>query len=275
MGHQHIITVNNLSAGYSSRGFNNIVFENANFSIAKGEFVGILGPNGAGKTTLFKLLLGILKPISGEVSVLGEKCQSSNCQTNCKIGYVPQRHTFNSDSMIESLEIVRLGINGRKFGFSLPASSRREREAAFDMLKVVGAEDLVHRPLSALSGGELQRIFLAQALVGDPDILFLDEPLASLDIRRENEFVRLIKKIADERNITVLLIAHNINPLLPALSKVIYIANGRVAVGDTGEVLNSKFLTKLYNSPVEVLRDSHGRIAIIGVEEGCHHLSHE
>ena len=140
-----------------------------------------------------------------------------------------------------------------------------------EMLKVVGAKDLVHRPVSSLSGGEQQRIFLAQALVGNPDILFLDEPLASLDIRRENEFVRLIKKIADERNITVLLIAHNINPLLPALSKVIYIANGRVAVGDTGEVFNSKFLTKLYNSPVEVLRDSHGRIAIIGVEEGCHH----
>jgi zinc/manganese transport system ATP-binding protein len=275
MEEQNIITVKNLSAGYSSRESNNIVFENANFSIAKGEFVGILGPNGAGKTTLFKLLLGILKPITGEITVLGERCQSSNCPINCKIGYVPQRHTFNSESMIESLEIVRLGINGQKMGFSLPAVARREKEEAFEILKIVGAKDLAHRPLNALSGGERQRIFLAQALVGNPDILFLDEPLASLDIRREHEFVRLIKKIARERNITVLLIAHNINPLLPVLNKVIYIASGRVAVGDAGEVFTSEFLTKLYSSPVEVLRDSHGRIAIIGAEEGGHHHDHD
>jgi len=272
---QNVITVKNLSAGYSSRRTNNIVFENANFSIAKGEFVGILGPNGAGKTTLFKVLLGILKPMSGEVGVLGEKCKSSNCQTNCKIGYVPQRHTFNSDSMIEALEIVRLGINGRKYGFSLPATSRMERAAAFEMLKIVGAQDLAYRPLGALSGGELQRIFLAQALVGNPDLLFLDEPLASLDIRRENEFVRLIKKTAQERNITVLLIAHNINPLLPVLNKVIYVANHRVLVGDANEVFTSAFLTKLYNSPVEVLRDSFGRIAIIGAQEGGHECDHK
>jgi zinc/manganese transport system ATP-binding protein len=274
MEKQNIITVKNLSAGYSSRESNNIVFENANFSIAKGEFVGVLGPNGAGKTTLFKLLLGILKPISGEVNVLGEKCDSSSCQTNCKIGYVPQRHTFNSDSMIEALEIVRLGINGNKMGFSLPATARRELEEALEMLKIVGAQELAHRPLSALSGGELQRIFLAQALVGGPDILFLDEPLASLDIRRENEFVKLIKKIAEERNITVLLIAHNINPLLSVLTKVIYVANHRVLVGDVNNVFTSEFLTKLYNSPVEVLRDSHGRIAIIGAQEGGHDHNH-
>ena len=271
---QNVIIVKNLAAGYSSRGTNSIVFENANFSIAKGEFVGILGPNGAGKTTLFKILLGILKPIRGEVSILGEKCQSQSCEVNCKIGYVPQRHTFSSDSLIEALEIVRLGINGRKMGFSLPATSRREKKEALEMLKIVGAQDLAHRPLSALSGGEQQRIFLAQALVGNPDLLFLDEPLASLDIRRENEFVKLIKKIAQERNITVLLIAHNINPLLPVLNRVIYVANHRVLVGDANEVFTSAFLTKLYNSPVEVLRDSFGRIAIIGAQEGGHDHAH-
>ena len=273
--HEHnIITVKNLSAGYSSRESKTIVFEDANFTIAKGEFVGVLGPNGAGKTTLFKLLLGILKPISGEIVISGERCHSSTCQTNCKIGYVPQRHTFSSDSMIEALEIVRLGINGRKMGFSLPATARREKEEAFEMLKIVGARDLAHRPLGALSGGELQRIFLAQALVGNPDLLFLDEPLASLDIRRENEFVRLIKKTASERNITVLLIAHNINPLLSVLNKVIYVANHRVLVGGVNEVFTSAFLSKLYDSPVEVLRDSFGRIAIIGAQEGGHDCDH-
>ena len=177
--------------------------------------------------------------------------------------------------MIEALEIVRLGLSGNKLGFGLPGQNKKEREEALKMLRIVGAEELAHRPLSTLSGGELQRIFLAQALVGNPDILLLDEPLASLDIRRECEFVKLIKETATARNITVLLIAHNINPLLSALNRVIYVANGRVAVGNPGDVLNSKALTKLYGSPVEVLRDSYGRIAVIGAEEGAHHHDHE
>ena len=177
--------------------------------------------------------------------------------------------------MIEALEIVKLGLSGKRLGFNLPNQNKKERKEALKVLKVVGAEELAYRPLSTLSGGELQRIFLAQALIGNPDILLLDEPLASLDIKRENEFVKLIKKTADERNITVLLIAHNINPLLPVLDRVVYVANGHVAVGNPGDVLNSQSLTKLYNSPVEVLHDSHGRIAIVGAEEGAHHHEHK
>ena len=271
MEKENIITAKNLSAGYSSGKSQKIVFENANFSIAKGEFVGILGPNGAGKTTLLKLLLGLLEPLSGEIDIFNE-CPRCG---NIKIGYVPQHHSFDSELMIEALEIVRLGLSGNKLGFGLPSQNKKEKEEALKMLKIVGAEELAHRPLSTLSGGELQRIFLAQALVGSPDILLLDEPLASLDIRRESEFVKLIKETAAARNITVLLIAHNINPLLSALSRVIYVANGRVAVGNPGDVLNSKALTKLYDSPVEVLRDSYGRIAVIGAEEGAHHHEHE
>ena len=266
----NIITAKNLSAGYFSGQSKKIVFENANFSIAKGEFVGILGPNGAGKTTLFKLILGILKPLNGEINILGEQCDCKNCK-NCSIGYVPQRHSFDSEIMIEALEIVRLGLSGKRLGFSLPKQTKRDRQEALETLRIVGAEELAHRPLSTLSGGELQRIFLAEALIGKPDILLLDEPLASLDIRRENEFVKLIKKTAEARNITVLLIAHNINPLLSVLDRVVYVANGRIAVGNPGDVLNSQSLTSLYNSPVEVLRDSQGRIAIVGAEEGAHH----
>ncbi len=275
MGKENIITAKNLSAGYPSGNYQKIVFRDTSFSIAKGEFVGILGPNGAGKTTLFKLLLGLLKPLGGEINIRDEKCQNNNCNVNCKIGYVPQHHSFDSEIMIEALEIVRLGLSGRRLGFNLPRKNRKERQEALEMLRVVGSEELAHRPLSTLSGGELQRIFLAEALIGNPDILLLDEPLASLDIRREGEFVKLIKEIADKRDITVLLIAHNINPLLPVLDRVIYVANGKIAVGDTGNVLNSESLTKLYNSPIEVLHDSHGRIAIIGAEEGAHHHDHE
>lgn len=271
MDEKNIITAKNLSAGYASGKSKKIVFENTSFSIAKGEFVCILGPNGAGKTTLFKLLLGILKPLKGEINIFNE-CPRCG---NIKIGYVPQHHSFDSELMIEALEIVRLGLSGNKWGIGSPGKNKKERQEAFKILQTVGAEELAHRPLSTLSGGELQRIFLAEALVGNPDILLLDEPLASLDIRRENEFVKLIKKTAADRNITVLLIAHNINPLLSAINRVIYVANGHVAVGDPGEVLNSESLTKLYSSPVEVLHDSYGRVAVIGAEEGAHHHEHE
>jgi zinc/manganese transport system ATP-binding protein len=208
-----------------------------------------------------------MKPLSGELTIFGEKPKCGNH----KIGYVPQHHPFDSELMIESLEIVRLGLSSNRLGFSLPHQNKKEQEESLKTLRIVGAEELAHRPLSTLSGGELQRIFLAEALVGNPDILLLDEPLASLDLRRESEFVKLIKNIVIASNITVLLIAHNINSLLPVLDRVIYVANGRVAVGDSGDVFNSKALTKLYNSPVEVLRDSYGRIAIVGAEEGAHH----
>ena len=138
-------------------------------------------------------------------------------------------------------------------------------------MKAVGAEELAHRSLGGLSGGELQRVFLAEALVSDPHLLLLDEPLSNLDIRREQELVQVIHNVVRSRDVTALLIAHNINPLLPVLDKVIYIANGRVAIGKPDEVLTSEALSGLYGIQVEVLRGSHGQIAVIGTEENQHH----
>ena len=133
----------------------------------------------------------------------------------------------------------------------------------------VGATDLAHMPLSVLSGGEQQRIFLAEALASDPDVLLLDEPLSNLDLKRETDLLHLVNGVVRSSGVTALLIAHNINPLLPHLDKVIYIANGKVATGEPREVLTSETLTALYGIQVEVLRDPHGNVAIIGVEE--HH----
>jgi zinc/manganese transport system ATP-binding protein len=262
---RNVITGRDLSAGYGDM----MVWGDANFSIRKGEFVGILGPNGAGKTTLFRLLLGLAQPKRGELELFGQKPKRGNP----RIGYVPQRHAVDQELAIEALEIVRLGACAGAWGFDLPGETGRERQKALEALKDVGAEDLAHRPLGALSGGELQRVFLAQALSGDPELLLLDEPLANLDIRRESELVQLIQNVVRSRGVTALLIAHNINPLLPVLDRVVYVANGRVATGTPEEVLTSDTLSKLYDTPVEVLRDSRGRIAIVGAEEG--HLHHE
>ena len=212
---EKIIIAKNLSAGYGEK----LVWENTNFSVAKGEFVAVIGPNGAGKTTLFRLLLGLIRPHSGEVMLFGKKPEKGNR----RIGYIPQRHIVDSGTNIEALEIVRLGACNCRWGFDLPSQAKVERAEALEALRSVGAEEFAYRPLSKLSGGELQRIFLAQALVGNPEILLLDEPLANLDIRRETEMVELIKKVARTRGVTVLLIAHNINPLLGVIDTAIYV----------------------------------------------------
>lgn len=256
-GESAIISAEILAAGYQD----NTVWHDATFEIGKGEFVAIIGPNGAGKTTLFRLLLGLRQPTAGSLKVFDALPKKGNS----KIGYVPQSHIIDSDTNVEALELVRLGSSGRKWGLSL--FSHDDRKLALETLEEVGAFGLEHRPLGQLSGGELQRVFLAEALVSNPEILLLDEPLSNLDIRRERELIQLVNKIVKSRNVTALLIAHHINPLLPFLDRVLYIANGRVATGRPEDVLTSKILSALYGVPIEVLRDSRGNLAIVGIED--------
>jgi zinc/manganese transport system ATP-binding protein len=254
-----LIVAEDVAAGYRDK----VVWRGANFAIGRGEFVAVIGPNGAGKTTLFRMLLGLQPALAGSIKILG----SSPKRGNTRIGYVPQRHTIDSDTNVESQELVRLGLSGGRWGVN--PFSHRDSIAAEKVLEEVGGIDIAHRPLGVLSGGELQRIFLAEALVGKPDILLLDEPLSNLDIRRETELLHLVDHVVRTDGVTALLIAHNINPLLPHLDKVMYIANGKVATGTPGQVLTSESLSDLYGIQVEVLRDPHGNVAIIGIEE--HH----
>jgi zinc/manganese transport system ATP-binding protein len=253
-----IITARGVTAGYPD----NTVWREASFNINRGEFVSIIGPNGAGKTTLFRLLLGLQRPLGGNIEIFNAPPRRGNPL----IGYVPQRHGIDSETNVESLELVRLAFSGKHWGFSL---SGRDHKVALGALRAVGSEELAHRSLNALSGGELQRIFLAEALVSSPELLLLDEPLSNLDLKREKDLVQLVNSVVRSRNVTALLIAHDINPLLPFLDKVIFIANGKVATGKPDEVLTSESLTALYGVPVEVLRDSRGNVAIIGIDE--HH----
>jgi zinc/manganese transport system ATP-binding protein len=258
-----LMHANNLAAGYRAK----TVWLGANFSIKAGEFVTVLGANGAGKTTLFRLLLGLERAPWGELRVFGEKPRRGNS----RVGYIPQRHPIDTETRIAALEHVRLGLSGSKWGFALDGKAEKERAKALDAMKLVGAEELARRPLSELSGGEVQRVYLAQALVGHPELLLLDEPLANLDIRRETEFIRLVKDVVQKQHITALLIAHDINPLLPVVDRIMYIANGKVALGKLDEVVTSESLSALYDAPIEVLRSPKGRLAVLGVEEAIHH----
>lgn len=252
-----IVAAENLTVGYAGKP----VWRDASFSINRGEFVAVIGPNGAGKTTMFRLLLGLQQPISGKIEVFNAKPSRGNQ----KIGYIPQRHTIDDETNIECAELVRLAYSANRWGFSLSPS--KEKRAAADALEAVGATELAHKSLGSLSGGELQRIFLAEALVSNPEMLLLDEPLSNLDIRRIKDLVGLMNRVVRSRNVTAFLVAHDINPLIQYLDKVIYIANGKVATGTPEEVLTSKRLTALYGTRVEVLRDSKGNIVVVGGED--------
>jgi zinc/manganese transport system ATP-binding protein len=258
--YSEIARARGLEVSYGGR----VVWSDANFDIQRGEFVAVIGPNGAGKTTLFRLLLGLLRPTGGSLNVFGAPPRRGNP----KIGYVPQSHVVDKDTNVEAVQLVRLGYAGNRWIPNLtPGRFRAEREATEEALRSVGATDLAKKSLGAMSGGELQRIFLAEALTGRPEILLLDEPLASLDLRRARELVDVVSDLVRTRDVATLLVAHDINPLIRRLDKVIYIANGRVATGLPEEVLTTDSLTALYGVPVEVLRDSRGNLVIVGGED--------
>lgn len=240
------------------------IWRQATFTLESGEFVAILGPNGAGKSTLLRLLLGLLQPSEGSVRVLGRTPQRGNRD----IGYVPQRRLLDPDLPVRGRDLVMLGLDGLHWGFALPGRTRKQQQARVtEALSAVEATAYADRPIGQLSGGEQQRLFLAQALVGRPRILLLDEPLASLDIRSQIGIAHLVARLAHEWGITVLLVTHDINPVLPVVNRVLYVARGQVAAGTAEEIITTSQLSRLYDAPVEVVRDSRGRVFVVGLEE--------
>jgi len=262
MTEQSAIVARELAARYGSRA----IWTNANFTVPAGSFTAILGPNGSGKSTLVRLILGLLPPASGVIEVLGEAPRRGNP----RIGYVPQGSNFDPELSIRGRDFVALGVDGHKWGVRL--AGRAQVENAVDSsIASVDARGYADRPLGRLSGGEQQRLLLAQALIGKPQLLLLDEPLSHLDVRNQQAIVQLISAVARERQLTVLLIAHDVNPLLPHIDHVLYVAQGKLAMGEPSEIITSESLSRIYSSPVEVLRDSRGRVFVVGLEEEVSH----
>ncbi len=253
------------------------VWSGVDLSVRQGEFVAVLGPNGSGKSTLLHVLLGLLPLSEGSATVLSGRPGSANSQ----IGYLPQRRSFDSGTRVRGLDLVRLGLDGTRWGFPLPARiSARGRAAARrveEAIELVGASAYASRPIGALSGGEQQRLLIAQALVRRPCILLLDEPLDSLDLSNQGAVAALVQRICKEEGVTVLLVAHDVNPILPYLDRVIYFAGGGGVEGPPREVITGPTLSRLYGVPVEVLETSDGRLVVVGTPEppAHHHPRHD
>ena len=236
-----------------------LIQEGMTFDLAEGEFVALLGPNGAGKSTLLKLLLGLLKPSSGDVRVLGEVPRTGNPS----VGYLPQFLNFDGMNSLRARDIVGFGLDGHRWGFGLPD---KKRERTIDsILEEVDALRFSRASFGELSGGERQRLLLAQSLVSNPKLLLLDEPLASLDIAHAQEVISLVARVCRHRSITVLLVTHDVNPLLPHIDQVLYLANGQCALGRPDEVVTREVRSRLYGARVEVV-SALSRRFVVGAE---------
>jgi zinc/manganese transport system ATP-binding protein len=234
------------------------IWHQATFTVPPGALVGLIGPNGTGKTSMLRVLLGQIRASAGAVQVLGAPPRRGNPA----IGYVPQRRTLEAELALRGRDLVLLGLIGHRWGFG-PAS-RADRQAVSEALESVGALEFADQPVGVLSGGEQQRLLIAQALLTRPRLLLLDEPLASLDLHSQHDIVHLVDDLRRERSIAVLFVSHDLNPLLEVLDSLIYILDQRPVAGALDDVLDSALLSRLYGTQVHVHQTPDGHRFVVG-----------
>jgi zinc/manganese transport system ATP-binding protein len=245
------------------------ILEGVSLEVGRGEFVAVLGPNGAGKSTLVKAILGLL-PLSAERATVLDRPPG---EANAEIGYLPQRRNFDAGTRIRGIDLVGLGFDGSRWGIPLPwlPAARNKTQRVAEVLELVGASRYAAKPIGELSGGEQQRLLIAQALVRRPQLLLLDEPLDSLDLASQAAVAALLRRICEQEHVAVLLVAHDVNPILGFIDQVVYVAGGSAVGGRPEEVITSATLTSLFGVPIEVLRASDGRLVVVGQPEAPFH----
>lgn len=239
------------------------LWSGVDLDVRAGEFVAVLGANGSGKTSLLRAVLGQQQLSAGELQVLGEPVHRGNR----RIGYIPQHKLADEGTPLRARDLLGLGIDGHRFGLPLPSRSRRAAVAA--LLEAVGATSFADAPIGSLSGGEQQRVRVGQALAGDPALLLCDEPLIALDLAHQRAVSELIDRHRRERNLGVLFVTHDVNPVLGMVDRVLYLAGGRFRIGTPDEVLRSEVLSELYAAPVDVIR-ARGRVIVVGAPDHSH-----
>lgn len=241
-----------------------MLWSDLDLSIAAGEFVAVLGTNGSGKSSLLKAVLGLQPLTAGAIELLGNPVRRGDR----RIGYVPQQKLADDGTPLRGRDLVGLGLDGHRYGFALPTPRRR---AEIDrLLAAVGAGGFAGSPLAKLSGGEQQRLRIAQALADEPSLLLCDEPLLSLDLSNQRMVSELVDRARQDRPLGVLFVTHDINPVLEMVDRVLYLAEGQFRIGRPEEVLRSDVLSSLYGTPVDVIR-TRGRVVVIGAPDSPHH----
>ncbi len=236
------------------------LWHDLNLTVGRGEFLAVLGPNGSGKTSLLRALLGLGELTKGSIEIFGQAPR----QARNRIGYVPQQKGFDPDLPIRGRDLVHFGLDGNRYGFGI--HGRRTAARVDEAIAAVGATAFADAPIGLLSGGEQQRLRIAQALLTDPDLLLCDEPLLSLDLSHQQTISTLIDERRRQAGTAVVFVTHDINPILPMVDRVLYLVGNRWAVGEPEVVLTSERLTDLYAAPVDVMR-VRGRIVVVGAGE--------
>ncbi|MBV9222255.1 MAG: metal ABC transporter ATP-binding protein [Methylobacteriaceae bacterium] len=231
------------------------ILKDIDFALNAGEFCGLIGANGSGKTTLLRTVLGFVMPTSGSVTM--------EAGGRASIGYVPQKFILDPYMPMRARDLVALGLDGNRLGVPLPSRGRRRK--VDEMLEAVEATPFADQRIGSLSGGQQQRVLIAHALIRRPRLLLLDEPLANLDIRSVAGIVALLRRVSRELQTTVLLSAHDMNPLLSVMDRIVYLAHGRAASGSTDAVVRTEVLSRLYGYHIDVVR-VHGRVLVVAAE---------
>ena len=248
-----VLAVDRVSASFPGHR----VLRQVEFSLAAGELCGLIGSNGSGKTTLLRTILGFLKPDEGSVRIVDSSSTDS-------VGYVPQKIDLDPYIPMRARDLVALGFDGSRLG--LPFGGRKCAARVDEMLSAVGANAFADQRIGNLSGGQQQRILIAHALIRRPRLLLLDEPLANLDMQSVAGIVSLLRHLTTEHQVAVLISAHDMNPLLSSMDRIVYLANGRAASGTTDEVVRTEVLSRLYGYHLDVIR-VRGRILVVAAED--------